>query len=1349
MITASPLHRNSAAYYTRYAALGGGGEWLGPGLSAIGHVPGDPVEPSEFHSILDGTAPVYERVVKNRRRGWDFTVAAPKSISLIAVAHPDQNVRDAVVEAHQQAVAQAFAYLAAKAGVVRLGAGGSGGFAPAHIAAAAFHHVGARPVKSAHQASPQPHLHTHVVVPNMAFRVLEALADPVDPQASVHEDHARAIVSRVLYEHAPAAGAVYRTALARSLSELGFGINRDGFSFDVAGFDEALIQRYSARSEQIAAASDHYDDGQGADASDAQSSVSEHPLGPSRAAQIRSQRLTRSGKIDEELNVLGDKVRLEMAILGYNGEWWDSLKGTPPEPNPNSHLARLAIITGAVVEHLQAGRTIPTGIHDSFVTSVLDQSLRGRGWCREADIYVTVASALPASATKDTLHSLVGLVATDTEAIPLAWIGERRSDKHSELFQAGVSDGRRHITRRFTSRRILHEESDLMALAMRYEGGPKDATLKKLAGAIGTNNLADEQAMALAVVLSNRKISLILGVAGSGKTTLVAELARACGLLGVPISGVSSTGLAALNLGAATGIPISTIDSALMKQSLPPKSILIVDEAARADNTRLAGLLRLAADHDCKVVLIGDDRQLAPINATSSFSLLAGSVPTAVLRTNRRQRHEADRDAIAALRAGYVERGMQSYLDRGQVRFAGTDGDLLLETLRAWYPTRQHPESYVLCHSRAETALVNVAIHLLLETMSQIPPPVWRCAATSTLTRHDAEPIVVPDRAFSSNERVMCLKNTYVKTTNGGTTFLPNGWTGWVKNSTSDGGLVVSGEHGTEIVLDDEYARRYVDYAWAITTQKSQGRTLEHVVLHNATSYDYALAFTALTRPRESAVLVCRYEVEERDRQAAVAALRAATEEASEEHVPRVSGPEERATRRSWQSWLAQLKQVEEPLSALAALREEHLAERFAGLGTPDEVLGLAGIWRHWADGGSLPARLHDEDRERLAAIATSRDADLADRSSARQRLALDEALVIVSDVVEWAQNLGHHPDVRFAERMAQLCEAAAASLAEDSVVDRGVVGSEAGGLLVSVQGPTAHDVSILQEAPGPDEAPHPHHFSPRQASLAADIGHELVAVAHETGVSPLAVYREWALSGVEPPTWLSHVPPASPELRLEVALCAGAAETTWLRRRPSVVPRMAPGASQWLQDVLGDIEHTAPKPAAQQTALDTLADSDAVTDLVQGLARGLVASPAVAGIAVEVVDNNDTLKRMAAQVAAMDGQERTDGRRRLHYGLMSDPRFAAAVWMSTTGGSESFARDAVACHRSGKQSVYERLGEDGLVAIAKTVGYGSSASEKVRSIRDAIARAESASGSTSTSQDRNRQLGGGYSLSL
>lgn len=154
--------------------------------------------------------------------------------------------------------------------------------------------------------------------------------------------------------------------------------------------------------------------------------------------------------------------------------------------------------------------------------------------------------------------------------------------------------------------------------------------------------LTDEQKAAVRMGLTHR-LSIVLGGAGSGKTTLIPALAAEAQegfLLCAP------TGKAATNLKDRTGLHARTVHSALGRcpneDFLRPiewshTDVVIVDEGSMMTLEMLAGILTTVSAF-CRVILIGDPNQLQSVGSGNVLQdLISLGIPFTQLKTIHRQ----------------------------------------------------------------------------------------------------------------------------------------------------------------------------------------------------------------------------------------------------------------------------------------------------------------------------------------------------------------------------------------------------------------------------------------------------------------------------------------------------------------------------------------------------------------------------------------------------------------------------------------------------------------------------------------------------------------------------------------
>jgi ATP-dependent exoDNAse (exonuclease V) alpha subunit len=108
--------------------------------------------------------------------------------------------------------------------------------------------------------------------------------------------------------------------------------------------------------------------------------------------------------------------------------------------------------------------------------------------------------------------------------------------------------------------------------------------------------------------------------------------------------------------------------------------VLVVDEIGMVGSRKLTRLLEHAQRDGAKVVLVGDDRQLAAIDAGGGFRALRLRPGASELTENRRQLH-AWREAIELVRQGEVDQAVELYRAHNRVVAAESKQELALALL--------------------------------------------------------------------------------------------------------------------------------------------------------------------------------------------------------------------------------------------------------------------------------------------------------------------------------------------------------------------------------------------------------------------------------------------------------------------------------------------------------------------------------------------------------------------------------------------------------------------------------------------------------------------------------------------
>ena len=116
---------------------------------------------------------------------------------------------------------------------------------------------------------------------------------------------------------------------------------------------------------------------------------------------------------------------------------------------------------------------------------------------------------------------------------------------------------------------------------------------------------------------------MITGPAGTGKTRV---LATAASIWDGPVFGTATSQNATNELRAA-GVHVAANTTRLLADlndgRIPPGSLIVADEASMISIMHLAALTEYAARNRCKLVLAGDQEQLAAVEGGGAMTLLA------------------------------------------------------------------------------------------------------------------------------------------------------------------------------------------------------------------------------------------------------------------------------------------------------------------------------------------------------------------------------------------------------------------------------------------------------------------------------------------------------------------------------------------------------------------------------------------------------------------------------------------------------------------------------------------------------------------------------------------------------
>jgi len=386
-----------------------------------------------------------------------------------------------------------------------------------------------------------------------------------------------------------------------------------------------------------------------------------------------------------------------------------------------------------------------------------------------------------------------------------------------------------------------------------------EAAIARYERAQGFDLSAEQRRAVLCSATAN--VSLILGGAGTGKTTVLKALYEALEATqpGIAIYQVALAGRAAQRMSEATGRDSSTIAGFLSnaeEYKLGSGSVIVVDEVSMVDAILFYRLLR-HIQPGTRLILVGDPSQLPPIGPGLVLHALAGhpAVPQTELIVVKRQSDASGIPQVAAAVRAHTLPDFAPYAGRGNgVSFVECAENDLSETVQLLYDdlggTGDDYSVQILSTTRSNAGGVQHLNQALHERYRQENEPVF-C--------HDAEFGVV--QAATLERVLLKVGDLVIFTKNDYTLGLRNGSLGRITRAmpveSEESDCCSINFEGVEYILKTPQLHT-LSHSYAITIHKSQGSQFSRVIvpIKHSRLLDQTLLYTAITRGVEQVILV-------------------------------------------------------------------------------------------------------------------------------------------------------------------------------------------------------------------------------------------------------------------------------------------------------------------------------------------------------------------------------------------------------------------------------------------------------------------------------------------------------------
>lgn len=756
--------------------------------------------------LYDGAELATARQYKNARvpvgnRGYDVTVNVPKSWSVL-VAMADPQLAGELEDAYLDVVREAVSALQGWAGYAMRGHHGDGQRAERVEGTGLLGwmtvHRTARPVTG---QAPDPHLHAHLTFLN--------LVKGVDGKWSTIGAGGRDV-----HRHVKAVGTFVQARL-RHVTRERWGIEwaRDDLNgeWEIVSVPAELRTVFSKRHGQVTDALSRA----GVDPGNA--TAAQQRLAAQRSKQDKA--ATRAGvdlraewhRQAREKDV--DPADLVAATMGGPGR-------PAPEPTP----------VAAIAEQVFAAPETGLTAHRKVAT--------------KADVLAAVMDVDPAGiASLAEAKQLVDAVLAEPVAVALPAVGATHLSNAARYTSADVVDAERTVLQaardRYNTRLAVVDDATVNLAVAQFET------------ANGFTLSTEQRAVLDRLTTAGHGVDTVIGVAGSGKTTIMAAMRAAYEAQGMTVAGAATAAVAAANLQTEAGITSRTIASWLTRitggPGLAGVDVLVIDEAAMADDRQMAALLSEAGRTSTKIVAIGDPLQLRAVGIGGTFAAVHEMIGGLELAENRRQRDQSERQALAVWRTGQRRTAVQAWAGSGRVNVTSTPEQAHEAMLAAWTAARA---GYVDGHDAIEGLL------LLAHTNADVTALNTAVQAA----RHEAGLLGVSGRYAlrAGGQLTVHVGDTVMTRRNDSRLGVLNGERGIVTAIDGQTGRVTverrhAGPDGPELVRVDlprGYAHDgHLQLAYAITAAKAQGLTADRALVYG-NGMDAHTLYPAMSRDR-------------------------------------------------------------------------------------------------------------------------------------------------------------------------------------------------------------------------------------------------------------------------------------------------------------------------------------------------------------------------------------------------------------------------------------------------------------------------------------------------------------------
>lgn len=367
----------------------------------------------------------------------------------------------------------------------------------------------------------------------------------------------------------------------------------------------------------------------------------------------------------------------------------------------------------------------------------------------------------------------------------------------------------------------------------------------------------DENQVDAVRFVTSSKLSQITGGVGTGKTTIISAIVDQHEARNRPVWLLAPTGKAVRRLAEESGHKTETVFSFVLQMGERIRNnellhaLIIIDEASMLDTPSMYSLLKLMPNH-CRLCLVGDFKQLEPVGPGLVFHQLANDKSRCVVLERPYRQNDFSElhqfcDAVGRQDLRVATQLLNPYRNESQPEvtwqqaYRTSPSKMVKSALNIWYAlSKSGKKPQILAATRKVCDLIN-------QERQKIRTFKQKLIGREIYGRHFivGDPVI-----YEQNSRDLAISN-------GSVGMLTEIYSDPVfKDGRACIVKIEFVEEGAKFLTETECL--FMDFAYCITTHKSQGSQYDDVIVILDAEYliDNSWLYTAATRARHKVVLI-------------------------------------------------------------------------------------------------------------------------------------------------------------------------------------------------------------------------------------------------------------------------------------------------------------------------------------------------------------------------------------------------------------------------------------------------------------------------------------------------------------